>query len=135
MDFSFPKEYRLIKRSQFLKVYQQGTKVYSRYFTIHYLPNDLGHPRIGITVTRKVGKAVKRNRWKRLIREAFRLNKHKFPNWDIVVTVKREYNPPSFWEVEKDLVETILKQAKQAHGSDSDTGSPYLPDSDIAFDA
>ena len=109
MDFSFPKEYRLRKRREFRKVYEEGQKIYSQYFTIHALRNQLGHPRLGITVTRKIGKSVVRNRWKRLIREAFRLNKHKLPSWDIVVTVKRGYKPPKLQEVERDLVEAIAK--------------------------
>ena len=113
MDFSFPKEYRIRKSKEYRRVYEEGKKIYSKYFIIHVLPNGLEHPRLGITVTRKVGKAVKRNRWKRLIREAFRLNKHRFPPWDIVVTVKRGIEPPGFREVERDLVEAIIKIAER----------------------
>ncbi len=110
MDFSFPKSHRLLKREEFKRVYAQGKKFYTRFFTIHYLENGLCHPRLGITVTKKVGKAHVRNRWKRLVREAFRLNRHRFPCWDMVVTVKRGVNPPGFREVERDLVEAIVKR-------------------------
>ena len=44
------------------------------------------------------------------MREAFRLNRHRFPCWDMVVTVKRGVNPPGFREVERDLVEAIVKR-------------------------
>ncbi len=132
MDFSFPKELRLRKRREFKKVYEEGRKVYSKYFTIHYLENQLGRPRLGITVTKKVGKSVVRNRWKRLIREAFRLNRHQFPPWDIVITVKRGYKPPKFREVEKDLVETIVKVAQQEDNKDNDPCSEGVSGTDIA---
>jgi len=107
VDLSFPKSLRLRKRQEFQKVYAKGRKRYTKLFTIHVLENGLGHPRLGITVTKKVGKAHVRNRWKRLIREAFRLNRHRLPPWDIVVTVKRGVEPPGLREVEEDLLNGI----------------------------
>jgi len=71
---------------------------------IHALPNTLGHPRLGITVTKKSGKAVVRNRWKRLIREVFRKNKGAFPAVDMVFTVKRGARVPTYHELERDML-------------------------------
>jgi len=104
MDQSFPKAFRLLKREEFKRVYSGGKRVVGRYVLIHALPNSLGHPRLGITVTKKSGKAVVRNRWKRLIREAFRRNKGAFPPVDMVVTVKRGVRLPSYWELERDML-------------------------------
>lgn len=53
-------------------------------------PNSLGHPRIGVTVSKKRAKtAVQRNRIKRQVRETFRLRQHKIPGFDIVVIAKQ----------------------------------------------
>jgi ribonuclease P protein component len=104
MDQSFPKTFRLLKREEFKRVYSRGKRVVGRYVLVHALPNSLGHPRLGITVTRKSGKAVVRNRWKRLVREVFRRNKAAFPPVDMVVTVKRGARLPTYWELEKDLL-------------------------------
>ena len=104
MDQSFPKAFRLLKREEFKRVYARGRRVVGRYVLIHALPNTLGHPRLGITVTKKSGKAVVRNRWKRLIREAFRKNKGAFPPVDMVVTVKRGAGLPTYQELERDML-------------------------------
>jgi len=108
-DQSFPKAYRILRRDDFKRVYAQGKKVVGCYLILHILPNSLGHPRLGVTVTKKSGKAVVRNRWKRLVREAFRRNKALFPSADLVVTVKRGVVMPAYGDLEEDL----LKLAKR----------------------
>jgi len=76
LSFDFPKEARLRKRAEFLRVYEQGTRIEGRYLTVFRLPNGLNRHRVGITATRKaIGKAHDRNRAKRLLRETFRLSR------------------------------------------------------------
>lgn len=63
-------------------------------------PNALTYPRLGLSVGTRVGPAVVRNRCKRLLREAFRLEQHNFPqsasgNYDLVVGVRGGKVPPA----------------------------------------
>ena len=106
-DRSFPKAYRIRRRDDFKRVYAQGKKVVGHYLILHALPNSLGHPRLGITVTKKSGKAVVRNRWKRLVREAFRKNKALFPSVDLVVTVKRGVPMPAYRDLEEEFLRLV----------------------------
>ena len=66
---------RLRKRAQFLTLSKQGKKVYTDCFIAIVQKNTAQNNRIGITVSKKVGNAVKRNRIKRIIREYFRTNR------------------------------------------------------------
>jgi ribonuclease P protein component len=81
-----PDPKKLKKRSEFQRAYQKGSKYWNRYFVIYVLHTHFDHLRLGITVTKKVGKSVQRNRVKRLIRESFRhLRPHIQTAYDIVV--------------------------------------------------
>lgn len=75
-NFCLPKEARLLKRGQFLTLSKQGKKVYTDCFIAIVLKGTAQTNRIGITISKKVGNAVARNRIKRIIREYFRHNKH-----------------------------------------------------------
>ena len=91
MDHSFKKADRILKRNEFIQLSKFGRKLQNENFTTIYAPGQFGRSRLGITVTRKVGNAVKRNRIKRLVREYFRLNRHMLSgDWDINVIAKKE---------------------------------------------
>ncbi len=75
LGFAFPKEARLLKRADFLRVYEQGKRIEGRFMTVFILPGERPLHRVGVTATKKgIGKAHDRNRAKRLLRESFRLS-------------------------------------------------------------
>ncbi len=67
----------LKKNEAFLRVYRKGERVHHKYFVLHAIPNNLDKNRLGIKTGKKIAGAVGRNRIKRLVREAFRLNENK----------------------------------------------------------
>ncbi|CAN5721875.1 hypothetical protein BH24ACI3_BH24ACI3_01840 [soil metagenome] len=76
LGFRLPKEARLLKRAEFLRVYEQGARIEGRFMTVFILPGERPLHRVGITATKKaIGKAHDRNRAKRLLRETFRLSR------------------------------------------------------------
>jgi ribonuclease P protein component len=85
----FPRAHRLLRRVDFLRVQQQGRRVHTAHFVmLVVLARDCG-TRLGVTVGRRVGGAVQRNRVKRLVREVFRRNRKLFPRDCDVVLVAR----------------------------------------------
>lgn len=87
---------RLARRPEFVRCYDQGRRAYSRHFVLFILDRQDAAPawRLGVTVTRKTGNAVIRNRFKRLLREAFRLDQSLIPEGcDMVVVPKRGVTP------------------------------------------
>jgi ribonuclease P protein component len=69
---ALPKEKRLAKRREFLRVYETGRKLFTRYCVLFSAANGLSYSRVGITATKKSGKANVRNRLKRWTREVYR---------------------------------------------------------------
>jgi ribonuclease P protein component len=78
-DEGFPKSLRLTRRSDFLRVQGSGIKVSTEPLLALALQNSLGKTRVGITVSKKVGNAVIRNRIRRRLREIFRKEGRGFP--------------------------------------------------------
>jgi ribonuclease P protein component len=99
------REERIRKRRDFLRLKRDGTKVSGGDFAIVVLPNDLDFSRLGISVSKRIGKAHTRNRIKRLIREVFRLNKKAFPpSTDIMIIVIKTPKLLSFRPFEDDIL-------------------------------
>ncbi len=91
MSFFFTKADRLLKRPDFLRLAAKGRQCQNNNFLAVFAPGKTERTRLGITVSRKVGNAVVRNRIKRFIREYFRLNRHKNTGvLDINIIAKKE---------------------------------------------
>ena len=85
----FPAEMRLKRRRDFRNVYANGYVWTGSCFSAHVCSNDIG-PRLGITIPKRWGTAVERNRMKRRIREAFRRCMGALPSVDLLVKPKPE---------------------------------------------
>ena len=104
---ALPKPKRLAKRREFLRIYEAGRKHFSRYAVLFVLRNELGHGRLGITATKKSGKANVRNRLKRWTREVYRRHREILgfdqTSLDVVVNVKPNAREATYRDFERDL--------------------------------
>lgn len=110
---SFTKRERIRNRKDYSRIYEQGVRDHSRRFTIITCPNKIGIRRLGLTVGKKVGNAVQRNRLKRLLREFFRLNKCRLPaSQDIVIIAKRGISPVTYRDVCAELESCLINNGQ-----------------------
>lgn len=99
-DNSFPGTLRIKASSDFRNVFSKGIRLHSENFVLRARPNGLGFPRLGLSVGRGASpSSVKRNRIKRLLREAFRRNKEAFFSNDVVFVVKNDVSGRKFSEL------------------------------------
>lgn len=117
---ALPKQKRLAKRREFLQIYESGQKVFSRYAVLFFAPNGLPHSRLGITATKKLGKAHDRNRVKRWTREVYRRQREPLgidgQSLDLVVNVKPNARDASFEDFSRDLARLLQRVVTQAAG-------------------
>jgi ribonuclease P protein component len=99
-------EHVRLKR-EFDRVFREGRAFEFSPMCVRALPNGLGHPRLGLCVGKRHGNAVRRNRIKRLLREAYRLNRHALAvPCDLVIV------PRTNWRnLTLTAIETVFKEA------------------------
>lgn len=103
---------RLNNNRDFQRVYSRGKSLVTKYFVIYYLPQKLGHHRIGYTVSRKIGGAVVRNRVRRRLKEAFRLLQPTLPrSMDVVIVARGRARDVEFARMAS-LMEAKLKEIR-----------------------
>jgi ribonuclease P protein component len=105
---TFPKALRLLKRSEFRRVYERGERRSAPLGVVFYCSNGLSRTRLGITAPGRLGGAVLRNRVKRRVREVFRRNRTKIPaGWDIVVNPRPPMATVPYERLERELLRLL----------------------------
>lgn len=117
-QFGIKKSHRILKRPDFVFLSKYGKKIQDSNFIILYMPRkstgEPEHSRLGITVSKRVGNAVLRNRLKRLIREYFRLNKKSLTGyWNLNIIAKKTAAALSSQEVFVSLGKLFGKLGRQ----------------------
>lgn len=99
---------RIRKKADFSELYKRGRCDRGKYFNLIHLPNDLGHSRMAVVASRKVGNAVKRNRIRRRAKELFRRNKGLLISpRDLLLISKKEMYDASWPELSRRYLEAV----------------------------
>ncbi len=94
----------------FRRLYAKGKSAAVAALAVYVRPNNSRRTRLGITVSAKLGKAVRRNKIRRRLREAYRIHEHQMaPGWDIVVVARTRAVYASYAELERGLLSLLDK--------------------------
>lgn len=105
------KKYRLAKRKDFGKVYRLGQSAANRQFVVYVMKNpNTEHMRAGVSVSKKLGGAVVRNRLRRQVKEIVRLNAERIePGHDFIIIVRKAAVGLSYRDMERSLVHALKR--------------------------
>lgn len=113
-DYSFGRTLRISDKATITRLFQEGRRKSDALLTLLALPNDLPHCRCMVAVTKRHGNAVRRNRIKRLCREAFRLTQHDLPPGLDLAMVPRSGPDATLEKLQRSLVTLSAHLAKAA---------------------
>lgn len=112
-SFAFRPHEHLRRPEDFRRVYEHRRSVSDAYLIVYGRPNELPYLRLGLSVSRKVGPAVHRNRLRRLYREAFRLGRAEMPNGLDLVLIPRTATEPPLAELKASLPKLVQQLARR----------------------
>jgi ribonuclease P protein component len=113
-DFRFRKHEHLRRPEEFQRVYDRRRSASDEWLIVYGCENDLGHLRVGFSVSKKVvGDAVDRNRMRRLYREAFRLTRHEIQTGLDLVLIPKRGEEPTLEALKGSLVKLVRQVAKR----------------------
>jgi ribonuclease P protein component len=113
-DHSFSRDLRIRKPAEFDRIYKARNFAADDVLVVNGDANGLDHPRLGLSVSKKVGNAVVRNRWKRLIREAFRLSKERLPGGIDLIARPQKGAEPELAAISESLIALAERIARRA---------------------
>jgi ribonuclease P protein component len=107
--FAFRKTEHLRRPAEFRRVYDRQCSLADGWLVVYACENELPHSRLGMSVSRKVGKATQRNRLRRLYREAFRLARQDLPTGLDLVLIPRRSEEPTLAELQRSLAHLVTQ--------------------------
>ncbi len=116
----FPATSRLKRQEDFSLVFEKGQVAVDEVLVIHALRAQEVAPRLGLSVSKKVGNSPQRNRWKRLIRESFRLSRCRLPTHLWLVVRPRRGAVPEFKAIQNSLQRLCRKLDRRLAESDQE---------------
>ncbi len=101
----------LNQNRDFKRLYSHGKSIVGRLVVVYYRQGPTRQNRLGITVSKKIGKAVVRSRIRRLVREAYRLEQHRLPvGLDMVIVARGRAAKAKCQDVRRELVSLWEKE-------------------------
>ncbi len=124
-----PRWMRLARRGDFQRVYREGSRARGGFFTVVAAPNPRGETRLGLSIGRRVFRgAVDRNRLRRLIREAFRLEYECLPKgFDLIAVGSEPAARPTLEEARRELVRAAERAARRSRERLESGAPPRAP--------